>query len=89
MIVGSGWVNLLSGQIRLHGSDLASLRGAHPRIRWAVAPTGWATWATRVQRGRLGRAADMAQKLNLNRKSFFLFSNLFYELPINLNSNQI
>jgi hypothetical protein len=54
-----------------------------------VAPTGWATWATRVQRGRLGRAADMAQKLNLNRKSFFLFSNLFYELPINLNSNQI
>jgi hypothetical protein len=70
------------------GSDLDPLCGARPRVRWAVAPTDWATQAVRVRRGRLGRAVDSAQKPIFNNKSFS-FSNLFYKLSINLNSNQI
>jgi hypothetical protein len=38
--------------------------------------------------GRLGRTVDSAQMPILNKK-FFSFSNMFYKLQINLNSNQI
>jgi hypothetical protein len=67
---------------------LTPLRGAHPRIRWAAAPAGWAMQATRARGGWLGRAEDSAQKPNSNKK-FIFFSNQFYKLQINLNSNQI
>jgi hypothetical protein len=47
----------------------------------------WLGHVGRVRGGRLGRAKNSAQKLISNKKSFF--SNLFYKLQINLNSNQI
>jgi hypothetical protein len=41
----------------------------------------------RARGGLLGRAVDSAQTPNLNKNYFF--SNLFYKLQINLNSNEI
>jgi hypothetical protein len=77
MITSSGWVNLLSGRIRLNELDLAPLHGACPRIRWAAVPAGWAAHAACSRGGQLGRAIDSAEKLNLNKKSFFFFQIYF------------
>jgi hypothetical protein len=48
MITGLGRVSLLSGRIRLNGSDFASLHGARPLIHWAAATANWATQAART-----------------------------------------
>jgi hypothetical protein len=53
-----------------------------------VALAGWAAQAACAWGGWLGRAEDSAQKPNSNKK-FIFFSNQFYKLQINLNSNQI
>jgi hypothetical protein len=73
--MGSGQVSLLSGQIWLNGSDLVLLRGARSRIHWAAASAGWAAPKIRLK--------SRFQIRNL----FFSFSNQFYKLQINLNSN--
>jgi hypothetical protein len=78
--------------------------GPRQLARWAsVGPTtgprgrllvrlGLAGWATRKV-GKAGQAGPTgwisAQESISNRKFFFFFSNLFYKLQINLNSNQI
>jgi hypothetical protein len=49
----------------------------------------WAAQATHTRGGRLGRAEDLAQQPNSNKKTFFFFSKQFYKLQINLNPNQI
>jgi hypothetical protein len=72
-ITGSGRVNLLSGRIRLNGSGLDPLRGAHPRVHWAAVTAGWAAQATRARWGRPGRAVDSAQTSNSIKKLFFFF----------------
>jgi hypothetical protein len=48
MIMGSGRVSLLSDRTWLNGSDLAPLRGAHPRIYWATTPAIWAAQDARA-----------------------------------------
>jgi hypothetical protein len=76
MITGSGRVNLLLGQIRVNGSDLALQRGARPQIRWATVLAGWAAQATRARGGRMGRAEVSAQKSNSNKKFLFFFKSI-------------
>jgi hypothetical protein len=54
-----------------------------------MAPAVWATQAAHAREDRLGHAENSAQKPVSSKKFFFSFSNLFYKLQINLNSNQI
>jgi hypothetical protein len=80
----------LSGRTRVNGSDSdsASLRGACPRTtmpwRWTAGPRrscacGEAGWAT----------PKIRPQSRIQIRKHFSFSDMFYKLPINFNSNQI
>jgi hypothetical protein len=64
MTKGSGRVNLLSGRIRRYrvGFGFATRYAPASQLGHGA--------------GRLGRTIDMAQKPNLNKKSFFFFKSV-------------
>jgi hypothetical protein len=91
-LLGQILVNGLVERLRTRWPDWPAAGPATgPRGRLLVR-LGLAGWAARKV-GKAGQAGPTgwisAQEPISNRKFFFFFSNLFYKLQINLNSNQI
>jgi hypothetical protein len=75
MITGSGRVNLLSGRIWRYRVGFGSAMRAHPRIRWAAAPAGWATQVVRAV-SPAGPRHGFGPKAEFNEEILFFFKSI-------------